>query len=87
MKAAVMHEQAADPEVPKIENRPIPPAFRKIAWSSLTPDSLSSQGLAITKGGVVNTRRDFLLTVAGGIAGLAIAEVRSARYSSRPGTP
>jgi 8-hydroxy-5-deazaflavin:NADPH oxidoreductase len=73
MKAAVMHEQAANPEVPKIENRPIPLAFRKIAWSSLTPDSLSLQGLAITNGGVVSTRRDFLLTVAGGIAGLAIA--------------
>src|SRR5436190_15139718 len=72
MKAAVMREPAG-PEVHEIENRPIAVAFRKIAPAPLMPTPLSLQGLTITNRGVANSRRDFLLTVAGGIAGLAVA--------------
>src|SRR2546429_3828521 len=71
-KAAVMHERTG-PEVHEIENRPIAVPFRKIAPAPLTPNPLSLPALTITNGGVANSRRDFLLTVAGGIAGLAVA--------------
>src|SRR5438093_4565760 len=72
MKAAAMHEPAG-PEVHEIENRPIAVPFRQIAPAPLTPNPLSLQGLTITNGGFANSRRDFLLTVAVGIAGLAVA--------------
>ena len=72
MTAAVMHEPTGQ-KVREIENRPIAVPFRKIAPAPLTPNPLSLPGLTITNGGVAGSRRDFLLTVAGGIAGLAIA--------------
>src|SRR5215468_906601 len=72
MTAAVMHEPTGQ-KVRDIENHPIAVPFRKIAPAPLTPNPVFVAWSNHHERWGCWQRRDFLLTVAGSIAGLAIA--------------